>query len=652
MLSADSKKTKGRRYDVLVRHWSIFKQFVILRRVLLFRTYVLIPLGVISVMTLLYGVDRLIRDYIKVTFPASVAVMLINFGFMCVLASLKKPYVDIYLHVIDVPLSWALRWMNVFFTPAFVTLPLSPWISYKEALLIVAVFVIGYLLAFVLLAYITILGQKITGSFKLKSIFVRQDEMHNGMEEGSSFAPQSTHKRTESTSSGNGEDEVRPSNESSSASVRIFYADTDETDFHDPLVNLASNSGISLSRLNSRATAGSESFVSAKHEHNHCDDRVEPAEDVIDIGPSRKSALHARSQPDHLSNGNSSTFLQRLKPAIHKNSEIQSAMTVSSSETPNICRRAITRQYSKQVDLYFSINMWDAHLHHVLYGLGFVATIFTYYFQWYIMPFHFFTAVCMFMIVTDSAYIVNRPKLKRFAHPVICSVALTWIVMLISVMIKHRKVVYFLRELKDYKIGRNYLRLFDNDQFGHHQWPGAGDVFSSCMDVSIVGLSLPMYTYRKDLKKHFFSMVPPILIFTAASLLLYPVICYHIGISSSRSIGFAGRSVTLALGTPMIANLDGDQTVMAVTTVMSGVIGALTGGRMFDFIRVPEEDYVTRGLALGCNCGAIATAYLLGVDRRAAAISSLSFVFYGALMVILSAIGPIKQFVHQLVGLN
>lgn len=652
MKDTERRKGENRRLEGLKRHWSIFKQFVKLRRKELFRTYVLVPIGVLLVMCLLYGVDRLIKNCIKVTFPASVAVMLINFAFMSLLAAFKRPYVEIYLSVIDVPLSWALRWMNIFFTPAFVTLPLSPWISYKEALLIVAVFVIGYLVAFTLLAYITILGQKVMGSLKFKSVFVRQDELQNGMENGSRFAPSSQYKRNDSISSSNGgvnEDNHVDGDNSSDSTIRLFFGDSNELDFHDPLVNLASNSGLSLSRVNSIVAPSMASEILSKHEHSHHDgDRIDQAEDIIEVGSSRRARASAPPNNRHPGNG----LLQRLQPARHKNNEILSTVTADSTDSRSICQRAITRQYSKQTDLYFSLNMWELHLHHVLYGLGFFATIFTYYFQWYIMPFHFFTAVCMFMIITDSPFIINRPRLKKFAHPVICSVALTWIVMLISVMIKHRKIVYFLRELRSYKTGRTYLHLFDTTKYGHHEWPGAGDIFSSCMDVSIVGLSLPMYTYRKDLKKHFFSMVPPIMLFTAVSLLLYPLICYKIGISSLRSIGFAGRSVTLALGTPMIANLGGDQTVMAVTTVMSGVVGALTGGRMFDFIRVPEEDYVTRGLALGCNCGAIATAYLLGVDRRAAAISSLSFVFYGALMVILSAIGPIKQFVHEIVGLN
>lgn len=677
-----SKTKRAKFAHICRRHWLIFKQFVKVSRKDLVYTYVFVPIGVLLIMCLLYGVDRLIRNCIKVTFPASVAVMLINFAFMCCLSALKKPFIDWYVSIIDIPLSWALRWMNLFFTPAFITLPLSPWISYKEALLIVAVFIFGYLVAFVLLAYITILGQRIAGLRGLKSIFIRQEELQNGATEGSKFTPMSiSHNRdgSISSSSSKNEDENNPGNSSDGTTgFHHYYADEylyrndsrRENDLNDPLVSLASNSGLFLARINSNATSmlsppmppdlydpddnsiedlGSCNGNDTHYSHvsvSHTDATSEDHINALPISRARQTSPHSQIS-------NRSKFLTKLQPVAQKSNSREPISSLASETSDNraVCQRAITRQFSRQIDFYFSINMWQDHLHHFIYSLGFFATIFTYYFQWYVAPFQLFTAVVMFMIVTDIPFIVNRPKLKKFAHPVICSVALTWIVMLISVMIKHREIVYFLRELREYKTGRTYLFLFDDEKYGYHQWPGAGDIFSSCMDVSIVALSLPMYTYRKDLQKHFFSMVPPILLFTAACLLLYPLVCYHIGISSYLAIGFAGRSVTLALGTPMIANLGGDQTVMAVTTVMSGVVGALTGGPMLDFIGVPEEDYVTRGLTLGCNCGAIATAYLLGVDRRAAAISSLSFVFYGALMVILSAIVPIKDFVHTLVGL-
>lgn len=610
------------------KHWSVFAQFARANRAQLFKTYCLVPIGIILTLCILYGVDRLIKNVIKVTFPSSVAVMLINFAFMCILSSWRRPYAEYYVRVIDVPLSWSLRWMNLFFTPAFVTLPLSEWISFKEAMLIVAVFVIGYLSTFVFLAYITILGQKLFGSRRFISLFVRQEELENGMEVGSRFTKIS---RSRASSGSEGQ----PSADSDVRSFRAVNSDT-ASDLN-VLSDIASNSGLSPPR--SRATSTAPSAVN---------DSI-PLQSPV--GASQSSAeyqTHARDRRGNRGFLRSPERINVRTPEPTYSARRMSEVAVDDKGTsPLICQRAITRQFSQHIDYMFSINMWDNHLHHILYGLGFLATIFAYYFSWYVMPFQFFTAVCAFMIIVDFPFNIN-PGIKKFLHPVICSVALTWIVMLVSVMIKHHKVSYFLRELKDYKTGRTYLHLFDNDQFAYHVWPGAGDIFSTCMDVSIVGLSMPMYTHRLDLKRHFLSLIPPILLLCAASLTLYPLICSRIGISSDRSIGFVGRSITLALGTPTIQNLDGSVTIMAVTTVISGIIGVLSGGPMLDLLRVPEDDYVTRGVTLGCDCGAIATAYLLGVDRRAAAISTLSFVLFGAFMVILSAVGVIKVFVQNL----
>ena len=41
---------------------------------------------------------------------------------------------------LDIPCGFCLRWLNLLFTPSFVTLPLSPRISFNEVLKIAAVF--------------------------------------------------------------------------------------------------------------------------------------------------------------------------------------------------------------------------------------------------------------------------------------------------------------------------------------------------------------------------------------------------------------------------------------------------------------------------------------------------------------------------------
>lgn len=68
-------------------------------------------------------------------------------------------------------------------------------------------------------------------------------------------------------------------------------------------------------------------------------------------------------------------------------------------------------------------------------------------------------------------------------------------------------------------------------------------------------------------------------------------------------------------------------------------------------LRVPEDDYVTRGVTLGCNGSAIATALLLGSDPRAAALSSLSMGLFGTVVVGATSVPAVVGVVRGLVGL-
>ena len=60
---------------------------------------------------------------------------------------------------------------------------------------------------------------------------------------------------------------------------------------------------------------------------------------------------------------------------------------------------------------------------------------------------------------------------------------------------------------------------------------------------------------------------------------------------------------------------------------------------------------MTRGVTLGANSSAIATALLLATDPRAAALSSLSMGLFGTATVALTSIPPVVQVVSSLVGL-
>jgi len=74
------------------------------------------------------------------------------------------------------------------------------------------------------------------------------------------------------------------------------------------------------------------------------------------------------------------------------------------------------------------------------------------------------------------------------------------------------------------------------------------------------------------------------------------------------------------------------------------------GPRVLRWLKVGEGEYVVRGVALGGNGSAVATAWLLGRgEPRAAAMSSLAMVGFGVAVVVASAVGPVREGVQRLV---
>jgi putative effector of murein hydrolase len=202
----------------------------------------------------------------------------------------------------------------------------------------------------------------------------------------------------------------------------------------------------------------------------------------------------------------------------------------------------------------------------------------TYYATGYAMP-----TQLAFNILAYFVALALPARWRQFLHPVLVSSAITvlaiWILGLVRGDGLHEV-------LAAYKTNTKYLQLWKGQK--DLAAPGAGDIFGSVLDASIVALALPMFQYRKELKQHFFAIVIPNVVISIGSLFGYPALCYTIGISSQRSLAFAARSLTLALATPAVSNIQGDLNTVAALCIMSGILGVLIGPRILQWLRIPE----------------------------------------------------------------
>ncbi|CAG7565850.1 unnamed protein product [Fusarium equiseti] len=276
-------------------------------------------------------------------------------------------------------------------------------------------------------------------------------------------------------------------------------------------------------------------------------------------------------------------------------------------------------------------------------GLFFFVGIPLYYSTGYAMPIH----LAINVLAWFGAMAIPS-KWKQYLHPVLVSSLTTVLVVWALAAIRADSLT---STLCAYRTGEKYIELWRNATQKQDLLPGAGDVFGTLLDASIVALALPMFQYRRELRTHFVSIVVPNIAISIGSLLAYPPLCCACGISAARSLAFASRSLTLALAVPATVNLGGDVNTAAALAIISGILGAVLGARILRWLRVPEDDYVTRGVTLGVNSSAIATSVLLRTDPRAAALSSLSMSLFGTITVLFTSIPPAAAFVRGLVGL-
>ncbi|PBP17859.1 hypothetical protein BUE80_DR011372 [Diplocarpon rosae] len=135
-----------------------------------------VPAGILAILLACFGVNSLI-GISSVSFPASVACLILLFTALIlsdlVLGDRKTRAV---VKSIDDPAGFSLRYINIFFTPSFVLLPLSSPIGGVEVGKIIAVFIVGFIVFFGATAYLVRGLQLLFGSSK-QAITARAEEM-------------------------------------------------------------------------------------------------------------------------------------------------------------------------------------------------------------------------------------------------------------------------------------------------------------------------------------------------------------------------------------------------------------------------------------------------------------------------------------------
>lgn len=168
----------------------------------LLRPWILVPLSIIFMLYCIVGMDSLI-GLGTVDFPASVACLLILFFLLLMCDWLLSPkHMGNLLSVLKVPTEFALRTMNLYFTPSFVLLPTSTLISGEQIGALAGVFIIGYVVQYAVTGYSCVAVQWICRRLRGRNIMSRESDIGGNV--GKTEIPMPEHSVTTSSTNKSG----------------------------------------------------------------------------------------------------------------------------------------------------------------------------------------------------------------------------------------------------------------------------------------------------------------------------------------------------------------------------------------------------------------------------------------------------------------
>lgn len=448
------------------------------------------------------------------------------------------------------PAGFSLRWINICFVPAFVTLPLTDHISAAEAFQIAAAFVIGYLITAAICVYMVWALQKSIGKPRrahVENMTDRIDAAPGDVRQDTIVElPQYRNREDETNEviSNSDTNNGRISDERSENNVFGQYEYPDEHTHGD----IDQPHG-------RRPSTGSDVMEAVEFGSSVTPNTTTaPEVDIADLDPAvmgtASNTIVNQGQVQHQNDNNNN---RKINVRNHQ----------SQNNNGDNKRSGPKNQTRNRVALLVA-----ARIDYIFYGLFFISGVFVYWFSptSYAMPAQLSLLVLCFLAAMQVPH-----KYRIMFHPILISAFLTvggfYLIAIIytatipsstfsqtsfsnavdkvlneidsqtvsslvgstatgieqlqrqaRVMLPGKRTYGFaiLRQaLWQFKTGRSYLRLFEKGEYKYVPYiynpkraqfepalPGAGDVISSLLDTSIVALAVPMFNYRKDLKRN------------------------------------------------------------------------------------------------------------------------------------------------------
>ena len=156
-----------------------------------------------------------------------------------------------------------------------------------------------------------------------------------------------------------------------------------------------------------------------------------------------------------------------------------------------------------------------------------------------------------------------------------------------------------------------YATYFEGAQFVHF-----------LLGPATVALAVPLYNQLTKLRAVWLSVMVALLAGVVVAALSAVAIAAMLGGSLETLLSLAPKSVTAPVAMGIAEKTGGLPSLTAVLVVTTGILGAISGTRIFDLLRIRDDS--VRGIAMGVTSHGIGTARAFQVSPEMGAFSGLA----------------------------
>lgn len=226
------------------------------------------------------------------------------------------------------------------------------------------------------------------------------------------------------------------------------------------------------------------------------------------------------------------------------------------------------------------------------------------------------TSPFLWIVLTTGLYLLAGKLKERWANPIFTPLVFTIIVIILVLLISNVS-------LKTYNSGGQFFSLF--------------------VTPATVALAIKVEKNFEYLKKYYISILSGIV----SGIIFHTIMIYISALLFQfdwRMVAtLIPKSITTAIAVSVSQSLGGISSLTVAVVVFNGVIGAVVGQTVFQIFNI--DDPVAQGVALGSSSHAVGTAKAIEMGNVQGAMSGLSIVFSGLIVVVLvSLIEPFTFF--------